>query len=147
MLHSPLTLHVPHNQSTSVSFGHTHTPLPTSITKTYPQINVSLHVCNNVFISATVTKKITCLTWIPQHSYWPNLKHTPSVYKLNIFMQLQALIHDNFLNLSQKLLRCIELFVSNSKSAILQMKSQTIGHMKSTELPQNHLDGEVSVQF
>ena len=101
VLHSALTLHVPHNQSTSVSFGRTHTPLPTTITKTYPQINVSFRVCNNVFISATATKKISCLTWIPQHSYWPNLKHTPSVYKLNIILQLQAIIYDNFLNLSK----------------------------------------------
>ena len=78
-------------------------PLPTSITKPYPQINVLFHLCNNVLISATVTKKVTCLTQIPQHSYWPNLKHTPSLYKLNIFLWLQAIIHDNFLNLSEKL--------------------------------------------
>ena len=33
-----------------------------------------------------------------------NLNHTPSVLKLNIFLQLQAIIHDNFLNLSEKFL-------------------------------------------
>ena len=33
-----------------------------------------------------------------------NLKHTPSVLKPNIFLQLQAIIYDNFLNLSEKFL-------------------------------------------
>ena len=77
-------------------------PFTTSITKPYPQINVLFCVCNKVLISANVTKKVTCLTQIPQHSYWPNLKHTPSLYKLNIFLWLQAISYDNFLNLSER---------------------------------------------
>ena len=42
--------------------------------------------------------------WPSYHnSYWPNLKHTLSVLKLNIFLQVQPIIPDNFLNFSQNL--------------------------------------------
>ena len=42
--------------------------------------------------------------WPSYHnSYWPNLKHTPSVLKLNIFLWVEPIIPENFLNFSQKL--------------------------------------------
>ena len=42
--------------------------------------------------------------WPSYHNnYWPNLKHTLSVLKLNIFLWVQPIIPDNFLNFSQNL--------------------------------------------
>ena len=74
------------------------------ITEPFPQINVSFSVCYNVFISATGTKKVNMFDPNTTTQLLVNLNHTPSVLKLNIFLLLQAIIHDNFLYLSEKLL-------------------------------------------
>ena len=60
--------------------------------------------CNNVFISATGTKKVNMFDPNTKTQLLAKLNHTPSVFKLNIFLQLQAINHDNFLNLSEKVL-------------------------------------------
>ena len=101
MPQSPLAHHVPHNQATYISF---YVALTGPITKPYPQINVSFCVCNNVFISATGTKNSNMFDLNTTKQLLANLKDTPSVLKLNIFLQLQAIIHDHFLNLSEKFL-------------------------------------------